>query len=159
MADKKKVGSKLLATLGRTKKEQMAKLYPKAQPKAYPKIKSKGPYTRGTIGKKGTSDFLKRREVMAGKKFPKPTKKKGIGIADVIGAGAAGFAVGKGWHKKLVGAVTDAVKKKDRPSHQDKAREGAKSLVKKQKEKKGKREKMKEKLRKTFGPRKKTHHD
>jgi len=134
MADKKKVGSKLLATLGRTKKEQMAKLYPKAQPKAYPKIKSKGPYTRGTIGKKGTSDFLKRREVMAGKKFPKPTKAKGIGIADVVGAGAAGFAVGKGWHKKLVGALTP--KKKE--THREKARRGAKELIKKQKAKKEK---------------------
>ena len=136
MADKKKAGSKLLATLGRTKKEQMAKLYPKAQPKAYPKIKSKGPYTRGTIGKKGTSDFVKRRAAVAGTKFPKPTKKKGIGIADVVGAGAAGWAVGSGQHKKLAKAVSGHFKKED--THLDKARRGAKELVKKQKSKKEK---------------------
>ena len=132
---KKEKGSKLLKALGKTKKEQMDKLYPKVKGQ----IRGKGPYVRGTIGKKGTSDFVKRRAAVAGTKFPKPTKAKGIGIADVVGAGAAGFAVGKGWHKKLVGAVTDAVKKKDRPSHQDKAREAAKKGIKKQKEKKEKR--------------------
>ena len=139
MADKKKVGSKLMAALGRTKKEQMAKLYPKAQPKAYPKIKSKGPYTRGTIGKKGTSDFVKRRAAVAGTKFPKPTKKKGIGIADVVGAGAAGWAVGSGQHKKLAKAVSGYFKpKKKEDTHLDKARRGAKELIKKQKAKKEK---------------------
>ena len=152
MADKKKVGSKLLASLGRTKKEQMAKLYPKAKPKAYPKIKSKGPYTRGTIGKKGTSDFVKRRAAVAG---TKATKKKGIGIADIVAGTGVGYAVGKGWHKKLVGAVTP--KKKDRPSHQDKAREGAKELIKKQKDKKKKSLKEifknKDTMREAFGPR------
>ena len=142
----------LLGIVGKTLKKGP----PKIKPKAPPKIKSKGPYTRAIKPSKvlGAKTFQARRDVLRG-----VPKKKGIGIADVVGAGAAGFAVGKGWHKKLIGAVTDAVKKKDRPSHQDKAREGAKSLVKKQKEKKRKRQKMKEKLRKTFGPRKKTHHD
>ena len=139
MADKKKVGSKLLAALGRTKKEQMAKLYPKAQPKAYPKIKSKGPYTRGTIGKKGTSDFLKRRAAVAGTKATKSSKLDLSPIASGLGAGATGYAIGKGWHKKLAGAVTKAVKKKDRPSHQDRAREAAAKGIKKQKTKKEKR--------------------
>ena len=160
MADKKKAGSKLLATLGRTKKEQMAKLYPKAKPKAYPKIKSKGPYTRGTIGKKGTSDFVKRRAAVAGTKFPKPTKaRKGIGIADVIGAGAAGWAVGSGHAGKAAKAVASYLKPKKakKKSHQDIAREGAKKLVKKQKDKKKKSLKEifknKDTMREAFGPR------
>ena len=134
MADKKKVGSKLLAALGRTKKEQMAKLYPKAQPKAYPKIKSKGPYTRGTIGKKGTSDFLKRRAAVAGTKATKSSKLDLSPIASGLGASAVGYAVGKGWHKKLAGAMTP--KKKE--THREKARRGAKELIKKQKAKKEK---------------------
>ena len=134
MADKKKVGSKLLAALGRTKKEQMAKLYPKAQPKAYPKIKSKGPYTRGTIGKKGTSDFLKRRAAVAGTKATKSSKLDLSPIASGLGASAIGYAVGKGWHKKLAGAMTP--KKKE--THREKARRGAKELIKKQKAKKEK---------------------
>ena len=134
MADKKKVGSKLLAALGRTKKEQMAKLYPKAQPKAYPKIKSKGPYTRGTIGKKGTSDFLKRRVAVAGTKATKSSKLDLSPIASGLGASAIGYAVGKGWHKKLAGAMTP--KKKE--THREKARRGAKELIKKQKAKKEK---------------------
>ena len=144
MVDTKKVGSALLKALGKTKKEQMAKLYPKATKRpSYPKVKGsirgKGPYVRGTIGKKGVGDFLKRRAAVAG---TKATKAKGIGISDVIGAGAAGatgYALGKGWHKKLAGAVTKAVKKKDRPSHQDKAREAAAKGIKKQKAKKEKR--------------------
>ena len=150
---KKESASRLVKALGKTEKEQMAKLYPKVKGD----IRGKGPYLRGTTGKKGASDFVKRRAAVAGTKFPKPTKAKGIGIADVVGAGAAGFAVGKGWHKKLVGAVTDAVKKKDRPSHQDKARKGAKELIKKQKDKKKKSLKEifknKDTMRKAFGPR------
>ena len=144
---KKESASRLVKALGKTKKEQMAKLYPKVKGD----IRGKGPYLRGTTGKKGASDFVKRRAAVAGTKFPKPTKAKGIGIADVVGAGAAGFAVGKGWHKKLVGAVTP--KKK---SHQDKAREGAKELIKKQKDKKKKSLKEifknKDTMRKAFGP-------
>ena len=138
---KVKSGSKLLAALGKTKNEQMDKLYPKSKPKAYPKIKSKGPYTRGTIGKKGASDFVKRRAAVAGtKSFPKPTKaRKGIGAADVVAAGAAGWAVGSGQHKKLAKAVSGYLKKGKEKSHRDKAREGAKELIKKQKEKKKRR--------------------
>ena len=110
---------------------------PKIKPKAPPKIKSKGPYTRASlkVGKAvpTTKEFKARRDVLRGE----PKKPKGIGIVDIAGAGAAGFAVGKGWHKKLVGAMTP--KKKDKPSHRDIARKGAKELIKKQKEKKGKR--------------------
>ena len=143
MADKKKAGSALLKALGKTKKEQMKVLYPKAKPKAYPKVKGdvrgKGPYLRGTTGKKGAGDFLKRRAAVAGtKSFPKPTKaRKGIGVADVVAAGAAGWAVGSGQHKKLAKAVSGHFKKED--THLDKARRGAKELVKKQKSKKEKR--------------------
>jgi hypothetical protein len=131
--------SMLLGIVGKTIKKGP----PKVKPKAPPKIKSKGPYLR-TAGKgpylrtgkavPTAKEFKARRDVLRGKQFPAPTKKKGIGIVDVVGAGAAGFAVGKGWHKKLVGAV-----KKDKPSHQDRARKGAKELIKKQKAKKGKR--------------------
>ena len=142
MADKKTAGSKLLKALGKTKKEQMAKLYPKTRAASYPKVKGdvrgKGPYVRGTIGKKGAGDFLKRRAATAGKRLgPQPTKaKKGIGIADVIGAGAAGFAVGKGWHKKIIGAVTGDRKKTT--SHKGKAKQLADKAIKKQKAKKEK---------------------
>jgi len=129
---KKESASRLLKALGKTKKEQMAKLYPKVKGQ----IRGKGPYVRGTIGKKGASDFVKRRAVMSGTKFPKPTKKKGIGIADVVGAGAAGWAVGSGQHKKLAKAVKGHFKKED--THLDKARRGAKELIKKQKAKKEK---------------------
>ena len=140
MADKKKAGSALLKALGKTKKEQMKVLYPKAKPKAYPKVKGdirgKGPYLRGTTGKKGAGDFLKRRVAVAGTKAP---KKKGIGIADVIEAGAAGLAVGSGQHKKLAKAVSGYFKpKKKEDTHLDKARRGAKELIKKQKAKKEK---------------------
>ena len=136
MADKKKAGSKLLAALGRTKKQQMDKLIPKgAKVKSYPKVKAdirgKGPYLRGKV--MGSGDFLKRRAAVAG---TKATKKKGIGIADVVGAGAAGFAVGKGWHKKLIGAVTGDRKKTT--THKGKAKQLADKAIKKQKEKKEK---------------------
>ena len=133
---KAKKGSKLLKALGKTKKEQMAKVYPKVKGN----IRGKGPYLRGTTGKKGAGDFLKRRKVLGARDLagtPHPTK--GIGglgeLATTAAAGVTGFAVGKGWHKKIAGAVT----KRDRPSHQDKARKGAKELIKKQKEKKEKR--------------------
>ena len=129
MAKKKEAASRLLKALGKTKKEQMDKLYPK--------VKGKGPYVRGTIGKKGTSDFEKRRAVMSG--IPKPTKKKSMSAgemaAHVVGAGVTGYGIGKGWHKKLVGAMTP---KKKEDTHLDKARRGAKELVKKQKDKKEK---------------------
>jgi len=132
---KVKSGSKLLAALGRTKKEQMSKLIPKGAKVTkhpYPKVKGdirgKGPYLRGTTGKKGAGDFLKRRAAVAGKKFPKPTKAKRIGIAEVVGAGAAGWALGKYGPKKTKGKT-----------HMKKAREGAKELIKKQKDKKRKK--------------------
>ena len=113
----------LLKALGKTKKEQMAKLYPKVKGQ----IRGKGPYVRGTIGKKGADTFIARRAVMSGAKaFPKPTKEKGI--VGAVAAGAAGYALGKYGPKK-----TEA--KQSTRSHADKAREGAKELIKKQKEK------------------------
>ena len=133
MADKKKAASVLLKALGKTKKEQMKVLYPKVKGS----IRGKGPYVRGTIGKKGAGDFLKRRAAVAGTgEAFRQTKKKGIGIADVIGAGAAGYAVGKDWHKKLIGAVTGDRKKTT--SHKGKAKQLADKAIKKQKEKKEK---------------------
>ena len=133
MAKKKEAASRLLKALGKTKKEQMDKLYPK--------VKGKGPYVRGTIGKKGASDFVKRRAAVSGtKSFPKPTKaRKGIGVADLAAVGATGWAIGSGQHKKLAKAVSGYLKKGKEKSHQDKAREGAKELIKKQKEKKKRR--------------------
>ena len=131
MGKKKEVGSKLLKALGKTKKEQMAKLYPKVKSK----VRGKGPYLRGKV--MGAGDLITRRATIGGAKFPAPTKKKGIGIADVIGAGAAGLAVGSGQHKKLAKAVSGRFKKED--THLDKARKGAKDLIKKQKAKKEKR--------------------
>ena len=139
MAKKKEVGSKLLKALGKTKKEQMNKLYPKTRAASYPKVKGKirgkGPYLRGKV--MGSGDFLDRRAAVAG---TKATKKKSMSAAEmaahVVGAGATGYAVGKGWHKKLVGAMTP---KKKEDTHLDKARRGAKELVKKQKDKKEKR--------------------
>ena len=133
MAKKKEAASRLLKALGKTKKEQMDKLYPK--------VKGKGPYVRGTIGKKGAGDFLKRRAAGAGtKSFPKPTKaRKGIGVADVVAAGAAGLAVGSGQHKKAWGSIKKHLTKKKEDTHLDKARRGAKELIKKQKEKKKRR--------------------
>ena len=132
---KKESASRLIKALGKTKKEQMAKLYPKAKGQ----IRGKGPYVRGTIGKKGAGDFVKRRAAVAGTKFPAPTKAKksmsaGEMAAHVVGAGATGYAMGKGWHKKLAKALTP--KKKE--THREKAIRGAKELIKKQKSKKEK---------------------
>ena len=127
MAKKKEVASRLLKALGKTKKEQMAKLYPKVKGD----IRGKGPYLRGKV--MGAGDLISRRAAVAG---TKATKKKGIGIADVVGAGAAGFAVGKGWHKKLIGAVTGDRKKTT--THKGKAKQLADKAIKKQKEKKEK---------------------
>jgi len=133
MAKKKEVGSKLLAALGKTKKEQMKALTPPGvkKSKRSTSVKSKAPYIRGKV--MGTGDFLKRRGAVAG---TKATKKRGIGIADVIGAGAAGWAVGSGQHKKLAKAVSGRFKKED--THLDKARKAAEKGIKKQKEKKEK---------------------
>ena len=136
MADKKKAGSLLMASLGRTKKEQMKALTPPSLKKSRTStsIKSKGPYIRGTIGKKGTGDFLKRRAVMSGvdatkalRKADREAARTGVGIAAATGAG---YALGRYGPKK-----TEAKEK----THRDKAREGAKELIKKQKEKKKRR--------------------
>ena len=130
-------GSKLLAALGKTKKEQMAKIYPKSKPKAYPKIKSKGPYTRGKVMGKG--DFDARRDVMGGvnQALRKAEKSAVKDIATVVGAGVAGYGIGKGWHKKVAEAVTKP-KRKETTSHKDKARRMAQEAVRKQKKKKEK---------------------
>tara|TARA_R110002110_G_scaffold167335_1_gene368343 strand:+ start:696 stop:1076 length:381 start_codon:yes stop_codon:yes gene_type:complete len=120
---KVKAGSKLLKALGKTKKEQMAKVYPK--------VKGKGPYVRGTIGKKGADTFLKRRAVMSGvdatkaiRKVDKEAVRTGVGIAAATGAG---YALGKYGPKKTKAKT-----------HIQKARRGAKELIKKQKAKKEK---------------------
>ena len=135
MAKKKEVGSKLLKALGKTKKEQMAKLYPKAKPPSYPKVKGdirgKGPYLRGKV--MGSGDFIGRRAAVAGTKFPKPTKDRQA-LKDTVAIGAAalaGFGVGK---------YDSSKKSKAKPttSHKDKARRMAQEAVKKQKSKKEK---------------------
>ena len=139
MADKKKAGSKLLAALGSTKKQQMDKLIPKgAKVKSYPKVKGdirgKGPYLRGKV--MGSGDFIGRRAVLAGTKATKLSEPDKAAMASAIGAGAAGYAVGKGWHKKLIGAVTGDRKKTT--THKGKAKQLADKAIKKQKEKKEK---------------------
>jgi len=132
MVKKKEAGSMLLKALGKTKKEQMKVLYPKLKSK----VRGKGPYLRGKV--MGSGDLISRRAAVAGTKATKSSKLDLSPIASGLGAAATGYAIGKGWHKKLAGAVTKAVKKKDRPSHQDKAREAAAKGIKKQKEKKEK---------------------
>ena len=131
-------GSKLLAALGKTKKEQMAKLYPKAKPKAYPKIKSKGPYTRGKV--MGAGDLINRRAAVRGadlKKALRKAEKDAVRDTAIIAAtGLTGYGIGKGWHKKIAGAVTKP--KRKTPSHQDKARKMAQEAIRKQKKKKEK---------------------
>ena len=126
-------GSKLLAALGKTKKEQMAKLYPKAKPKAYPKIKSKGPYTRGKV--MGTGELMSRRAEVRGydrKKALRTAEKEAVRDTAVIGAAAAaGFGVGRYSKSKKT-------KAKETTSHRDKARRMAQEGIKKQKAKKEK---------------------
>ena len=126
---KKESASRLVKALGKTKKEQMAKLYPKVKGD----IRGKGPYVRGTIGKKGASDFVKRRAAVRGtdlkkaiRKADKEAARTGIGIAAATGAG---YALGRYGPKK-----TEA-----KDTHLDKARKGAKELIKKQKDKKKRR--------------------
>ena len=132
----KEAGSHLLAALGRTKKEQLKALTPPGLKKSRTStsVKSKGPYIRGTIGKKGTGDFISRRAVMSGvdatkaiRKADKEAVRTGVGIAAATGAG---YALGRYGPKK-----TEA---KDTTSHKDKARKMADEAVKKQKEKKEK---------------------
>ena len=142
---KVKSGSKLLAALGRTKKEQMKAIMPtgKSLPPGRdksgrikgvlmkkpspPKIKSKGPYTRGKV--MGTGDLISRRAAVAGTKALRKVDKTALRDTAIIGAAAlAGFGVGK----------YDSSKKSKAKTHQEKARRGAKELIKKQKAKKEK---------------------
>ena len=136
MAKKKESGSHLLAALGRTKKEQMKALTPPSLKKSRTStsIKSKGPYIRGTIGKKGTGDFISRRAVMSGvdatkaiRKADKEAARTGIGIAAATGAG---YALGRYGPKKT--------KAKETTSHKGRAKQLADKAIKKQKEKKEK---------------------
>ena len=129
MADKKKAGSVLMASLGRTKKEQMKAVYPKGTKKSPPPIKSKGPYTRGKV--MGVGDLISRRAAVRGtdlkkaiRKADKEAARTGIGIAAATGAG---YALGRYGPKK-----TEA------KSHRAKAKEAAEKGIKKQKEKKEK---------------------
>jgi hypothetical protein len=94
-------------------------------------VKSKAPYIRGKV--MGTGDFLKRRAVMSGvdarkaiREADKEAARTGIGIAAATGAG---YALGRYGPKK-----TEA-----KDTHLDKARKGAKELIKKQKDKKKRR--------------------
>jgi len=130
MADKKRTGSKLLAALGKTKKEQMKAITPPGVKKARKStsVKSKAPYIRGKV--MGTGDFLKIREAVAGTKFPKPTKDRQA-LRDTVAIGAAavaGFGVGK----------YDSSKKSKAKTHKQKAKELADKAIKKQKAKKEK---------------------
>jgi len=125
---KKAAASRLLKSLGKTKKEQMAKLYPKVKGQ----IRGKGPYLRGTTGKKGAGDFLKRRAAVRGtdiKKALRTADKEAAGFTAAIGAAAAaGFGAGR--YSKS--------KKTKAQSHQQKARRMAQEAIKKQKAKKEK---------------------
>ena len=127
---KVKTGSKLLAALGRTKKEQMAKLYPKVKGD----VRGKGPYLRGKV--MGAGDFEARRRIMAGTgeahKALRKAEKEAAGFTAAIGAAAAaGFGVGRYSKSKKT-------KAKDTTSHKDKARRMAQEGIKKQKAKKEK---------------------
>ena len=125
---KKESASRLVKALGKTKKEQMAKLYPKVKGD----IRGKGPYLRGTTGKKGAGDFLKRRAAVRGtdiKKALRTADKEAAGFTAAIGAAAAaGFGVGK----------YDSRKKSKAKTHKQKAKQLADKSIKKQKAKKEK---------------------
>ena len=125
---KKEKGSKLLKALGKTKKEQMAKLYPKVKGD----VRGKGPYLRGKV--MGTGDFEARRKVLGGdaQKALRKAEKEAAGFTAAIGtAAAAGFGVGRYSKSKKT-------KAKDTTSHKDKARRMAQEGIKKQKAKKEK---------------------
>ena len=132
MAKKKESGSHLLAALGRTKKEQMKSLTPPSlkKSKRSTSVKSKAPYVIGKV--MGTGDLISRRAAVRGadiKKAIRKADKEAVRDTAVIGAAAAaGFGVGR----------YSGSKKTKAKSHRDKAREGAKELIKKQKEKKEK---------------------
>ena len=133
MAKKKEVGSKLLAALGRTKKEQMKAITPPGlkKSKRSTSVKSKAPYIRGKV--MGTGDFESRRRIMAGTgeahKALRKVDKAAVRDTAVIGAAAlAGFGVGK----------YDSRKKSKAKTHKQKAKQLADRAIKKQKEKKEK---------------------
>mgnify|MGYP003150836742 CR=1 FL=1 len=98
---KVKTGSKLLAALGRTKKEQMKALMPPGVKKARTStsVKSKAPYIRGKVMGKGDSDkFLARRAVMGGVKasLPKPSIAASVSVPlGLAAAGVTGYHMGK----------------------------------------------------------------
>ena len=130
MADKKKAASRLVKALGKTKKEQMAKLYPKVKGD----IRGKGPYLRGKV--MGTGDFESRRRIMAGTgeahKALRKVDKAAVRDTAVIGAAAlAGFGVGKYDSRKKS-------KAKPTKSHKGRAKQLADEAIKKQKAKKEK---------------------
>ena len=147
MAKKKETGSHLLAALGRTKKEQMKALMPTGRSlppgrdksgrikgvlmkkPSPPKIKSKGPYTRGKVMGKGDSDkFLARRAVMGGVKasLPKPSIAASVSVPlGLAAAGVTGYHMGKKKGTKNVRA--------------QEAKKAAEKGIKKQKEKKKER--------------------
>jgi hypothetical protein len=128
---KKEKGSKLLKALGKTKKEQMAKLYPKVKGD----IRGKGPYLRGRV--MGAGDlldkrFLDRRATLGGARATKKKKfdKEALRDTAVIGAAAlAGFGVGKYSKSKKTKAT----------SHRDKAKQLADKAIKRQQAKKRKK--------------------
>ena len=83
---KKAAASRLLKSLGKTKKEQMAKLYPKVKGD----IRGKGPYLRGKV--MGTGDLISRRAAVRGtdiKKALRTADKEAAGFTAAIGAAAA----------------------------------------------------------------------
>ena len=128
---KKEKGSKLLKALGKTKKEQMAKLYPKVKGD----IRGKGPYLRGRV--MGAGDlldkrFLDRRATLGGARATKKKKfdKEALRDSAVIGAAvAAGFGVGK----------YDSSKKSKAKTHKQKAKQLADKAIKRQQAKKRKK--------------------
>ena len=129
MADKKRTGSYLMSSLGRTKKEQMKAITPPGIKKARKStsVKSKAPYIRGKV--MGTGDLISRRAAVAGTKALRKVDKTALRDTAVIGAAAAaGFGVGK----------YDSSKKSKAKSHKQKAKEVADKAIKKQKEKKEK---------------------
>ena len=137
---KKESASRLVKALGKTKKEQMAKLYPKVKGD----IRGKGPYLRGKVmgtgdlisrRVMGTGDLISRRAAVRGTDIKKALRtadkeaaRTGIGIAAATGAG---YALGRYGPKKT--------KAKETTSHKGKAKQLADKAIKKQKEKKKRR--------------------
>ena len=131
MADKKRTGSYLMSSLGRTKKEQMKAITPPGlkKSKTSTSVKSKAPYVRGKVMGKGDSTFEARRGIMGGAGSVKKYDKAALRDTAVIGAAAAaGFGVGK----------YDSSKKSKAKSHKGRAKQLADEAVKKQKKKKEK---------------------